>query len=272
MQSRDVRHAGMIREAAPPFLETEAIHNFRDYGGYPVTGGGRVKRELLYRSGHHAEASEADLEMVAGLDLRHVIDLRGDSERARHTCRRPAGFAGRVLFFEGETAGLAPHLEAAEGSMDASAAHGAMVSLYAALPDRAGLNAVLRDYFDALARGEGASLVHCAAGKDRTGIAVDLLHHLLGVHPDDAMHDYLLTNRSPRNEERIAHGMALMGDKYANRDEATMRVLMGVDAEFLEAARASVRDRFGSADAYLEGELGVNAGKREAIRAQLVEA
>ena len=120
--------------------------------------------------------------------------------------------------------------------------------------DRAGLNSVLTDYFSALATGEGASLVHCAAGKDRTGIAVDLLHHVVGVHPDDAMHDYLLTNHSPRNEERIAHGMALMGGKYGAKDEASLRVLMGVDAEFLEAARASVKERFGSLDAYLEHE------------------
>lgn len=263
----------MIRDTeTSPFLRTEVIHNLRDYGGYAVEGGGRVKTGLLFRSGHHADASAGDLATVSKLDLRHVIDLRGDSERARHTCRRPDGFTAQVLYFEGETAGLAPHLEAAEGSVDADTAHRAMVDLYGALPDRAGLNAVLTDYFTALASGAGASLVHCAAGKDRTGIAVDLLHHVLGVHPDDAMHDYLLTNHSPRNEERIAHGMALMGGKYGAKDEATMRVLMGVDAEFLEAARASVKDRFGSTDAYLEERLGVDEAKREAIKAQLVDA
>ncbi|MBV7267349.1 tyrosine-protein phosphatase [Erythrobacter ani] len=263
----------MIRETdTSAFLPTEAIHNLRDYGGYPVTGGGRVKTDLLFRSGHHAEASESDLALISKLDLQHVVDLRGDSERERHTCRRPAGFAAEVLFFEGETAGLAPHLEAAEGNIDAKTAHNAMVELYGALPDRTGLNSILRDYFTALASGRGASLVHCAAGKDRTGIAVDLLHHLLGVHPDDAMHDYLLTNHSPRNEERIAHGMALMGGKYGARDEATMRVLMAVDAEFLEAARKSMTDGFGSADAYLEQILGVDAAKRAAIKEQLVDA
>ena len=263
----------MIRDIeTSPFLPTEGIHNLRDYGGYAVTGGGRVRAGLLFRSGHHADASAADLQTVSDLGLRHVIDLRGDSERARHTCRRPELFDAQVLFFAGETAGLAPHLEAAEGTVDAAGAHQAMVDLYAALPDRAGLNSVLREYFIALASGAGASLVHCAAGKDRTGIAVDLLHHLLGVHPDDALHDYLLTNHSPRNEERIAHGMALMGGKYAAKDEATLRVLMGVDAEFLEAARRAVRERFGSTDAYLERQLGVDASTRAAIKAQLVDA
>lgn len=258
----------MIRDR---FLATSAIHNFRDYGGYRVSSGGRVKRGLLFRSGHHGEADDADLETVAALELRHVIDLRGNSERRQKTCRRPAGFAAQVHYFEGETAGLAPHLEAAEGSVDAASAHRAMVELYGALPDRAGLNHILRRYFEALAQGEGASLVHCAAGKDRTGIAVDLLHHVLGVHPDDAMADYLLTNESPRNEERIRHGMELMGEKFGGIDEATVRVLMGVDAEFLEAARRSVKERFGSTDAYLERQLGVDAAKREALIAALVD-
>ena len=267
------RYSGMIRHIPDnPFLPTEGIHNLRDYGGYSVAGGGRVKTGLLLRSGHHADASAADLETVAGLNLRYVIDLRGDSERARHTCVRPDGFDAQVLYFEGETAGLAPHLEAAEGSIDATSAHRAMVELYGALPDREGLSSVLRDYFKALARGEGASLVHCAAGKDRTGIAADLLHHILGVHPDDAMHDYLLTNHSPRNDERIAHGMNMLGSKYGTKDEATARVLMGVDAEFLEAARHSVTSRFGTVEAYLEQVLGVDADMRAEIKAELVDA
>ena len=262
----------MIRDQqTSPFLPVEGIHNLRDYGGYATAGGARVKNGLLFRSGHHADASDSDLDAISVLGLRHVIDLRGDTERARHTCRRHTDFGAKVLFFEGETAGLAPHLEAAEGSVDAAGAHGAMVELYGALPDRAGLNWILKNYFAALSRGGGASLVHCAAGKDRTGIAVDLLHHILGVHPDDAMHDYLLTNHSPRNEERIAHGRALMGDKYGAKDEATIRVLMGVDAEFLEAARRSVRERFGSTDTYLEQRLGVDAAMREALKAELVD-
>ncbi len=263
----------MIRTSDnPPFLTAQGIHNLRDYGGYAAVDGGRVKTGLLYRSGHHADASADDLELMAEIDLKHVIDMRGDSERARHTCQRAPNFSGNVVFFSGETAGLAPHLEAAEGSIDAASAHAAMVGLYGALPDREGLTWVLRGYFDALSKGDGASLVHCAAGKDRTGMAVDLLHHALGVHPDDAMTDYLLTNQSPRNEERIAHGMSLMGDKYGGVDEATMRVLMGVDAEFLDAARRSITDRFGSADAYLDKVLGVDAAKRDALIEQLVDA
>ena len=254
----------------PRFLPLPSIHNLRDYGGYAAAGG-TVRRGMLWRSGHHADASDGDLEVVAELDLATVIDLRGKGERERHSCRRDPAFDGEVLAYDGETAGLAPHLEAAEGDIDAQGARAAMITLYGALPDREGLNTMLRRYFAALAEGKGASLVHCAAGKDRTGIAVDLLHHALGVHPDDAMADYLLTNEAPRNEQRIADGMALLGKKYGAKDEETARVLMGVEPAFLQAARDAVTQRFGSADAYLERQLGVDAGMREALRLHLVE-
>ena len=48
-----------------------------------------------------------------------------------------------------------------------------------------------------------AVLVHCAAGKDRTGILAALTHHVAGVHPDDITADYLLTNDPERLARRL---------------------------------------------------------------------
>ena len=50
-------------------LDLEGVYNFRDYGGYPVAGGGRLKRGLLWRSGQHHDATDADLERIAALKL-----------------------------------------------------------------------------------------------------------------------------------------------------------------------------------------------------------
>ena len=63
-----------------------------------------------------------------------------------------------------------------------------------------------------------------------------------------------------------------MGNKYGGIDEATVRVIMGVEEAYLDAARRSLTDRFGSADAYLEQVLGVDAPMREVLKAQLVDA
>lgn len=259
----------MIRER---FLTTPGIHNFRDYGGYRTADGGRVKQGLLFRSGQHRDAAEGDLQAVDALALAHVIDFRGASERRNAPCPRSDAFSAEVHFYEGETANLAPHLEAADGSLDEAGAHAAMERIYRNLPNREPVLWVMRRYFDVLSRGEGASLVHCLAGKDRTGMAVALLHHVLGVHPDDAMEDFLLTNEAPDNEARIAAGHDAVQERWNTASDEVVRILMGVDARYLHAMRESVEAAHGSIDAFVKDVLGVDEAKRDALRLHLTEA
>jgi protein tyrosine/serine phosphatase len=252
-------------------LPLEGVHNFRDYGGYPVAGGGRLKRRSLWRSGQHGGATEADLAAIDSLGLRHVIDFRGESERTASPCRRGPAFSAEVVFYEGETANLAPHVEAADGVLDPAGAHRAMERIYRNLPQRKPVHWVMRRFFATLANGEGPSLVHCLAGKDRTGMAVALLHHALGVHPDDAMADFLLTNVAGNIDARIAAGGEAIRARHGGILEETIRVLMGVDERYLHAMREALDAHYGSVNAFLERELGVDAAMRDALRLHLVE-
>lgn len=255
-------------------LPLEGIRNFRDYGGYAGVGGARVKRGLLWRSGHHCEATPADLERVAALGLATIVDLRGDSERALYPCLRHEDFAGEVLFHPGETAGLsgaAAHEAAGQGVRTGAEARAAMVRLNEGMPWRPVLVESLKLYFAALASGRGPSLLHCVAGKDRTGLAAYLAHHVLGVHPDDAMADYLLTNQATDVAARIAQGVDGLRERYglAMDDEAAF-ALMSVAPEYLGAALAAIEDKHGGIDPYLEAVLGVGPQQRAAIRNQLL--
>lgn len=253
-------------------LPLTGVHNFRDYGGYRTADGGRIKRGILWRSGQHVDATEEDLEAIDAIGLAHVIDFRGASERQHAPCRRGEEFAANVHFYEGETAGLAPHLEAAFGALDEEGAHQSMETIYANLPDREPVLWVMRRYFDVLSRDDGPSLVHCLAGKDRTGMAVALLHHTLGVHWDDVMEDFLLTNTAGNIEARVAAGASAVRARWGDITDDTVRVLMGVDARYLEAMRKSVEGRYGSLDAFLENQLGVTAEKRQSLLKNLVES
>ena len=248
------------------------VHNFRDYGGYAVAGGGRIKQGLLYRSGQHVDASDDDLEAMDALDIRHVIDFRGESERSNAPCRRSDGFDAEVHFYDGETANLAPHLEAVTQAMDEQIAHASMERIYHNLPNREPVLWVMKRYFTVLAQGEGASLVHCLAGKDRTGMAVALLHHALGVHPDDAMEDFLLTNTAGNIDARVAAGADAVRARWGDISDDTIRVLMGVDARYLHAMRKAVEEAHGSLDAFLTVVLEVDDAKRNALRLHLIEA
>lgn len=249
------------------------IHNFRDYGGYAARDG-QLKRGVLWRSGHHAEATADDLEQVHALGLASVIDLRGDSERAGSPCLRHSQFGAKVLFQPGETAsaqGKAVHEESASEVRTAADAHAAMVRLYASMPWRPVLVGTYRMYFDALASDRGPSLLHCLAGKDRTGLAAALAHHLLGVHPDDAMADYLLTNSAGNLERRIDAGARHVRSGFGrDMDMDAVRTLMSVDAEYLATAFAAIRERHGNIGAYAEQVLRITPDTVARMRRNLV--
>lgn len=251
----------------------EGIHNFRDYGGY-AAGGGAIRRGVLYRSGQHAAATARDLDAVDRLGIAFVIDLRGDGERVEMPCRRGAGFCGEVLFAPGETAGqeLAPHEEAGKGIATAADARAAMTRLYAAMPFRPVLVASMRLYFEALATRDGASLLHCLAGKDRTGFAVATLHRLLGVHRDDMMADFLLTNTAGDPQARIASAAESIRTRYGPQmtDDAIV-ALMSVEAPWLETALAAVEERYGSIETYADEVLGVTPERRALLSERLVD-
>lgn len=258
----------MIAERVLPL---SGIHNFRDYGGYPVEGGGKLRSGILWRSAHHQDATPTDLSAIDGLGIETIIDLRGDDERAAHPCKRSDGFSARVLFADGNTAGLAPHLQAAKGTIDNDTARARMIDTYAGMPYRPVLVATLRLYLSALAEYDAPSLVHCVAGKDRTGFGVAIVHRLLGVHEDDLMHDYLLTNSAGKIEERIAQGGDVIRARYnAEIPDDAVRTLMSVNPIFLDAALATVRRDHGDVPTYAETVLNFTPEMRDAMVDKLV--
>lgn len=258
----------MIAERVLPLA---GIHNFRDYGGYAVEGGGRLRSGMLWRSAHHQDATADDLATVDALGIETIVDLRGDDERAAHPCKRSATFSARVLFADGNTAGLAPHLQAAGGTIDNDTARSRMVDVYASMPYRPVLVDTLRLYLAALTEYEAPSLVHCVAGKDRTGFAVAVVHRLLGVHEDDLMHDYLLTNTAGKIEERIAQGAEHIRARHGSEihDDA-IRTLMSVNPIFLDAALGTIRRDHGDVATYAEAVLNFTPDMRETLTDKLV--
>jgi protein-tyrosine phosphatase len=258
-------------------LPLEGVHNFRDYGGYPVAGGGRLRRGLLWRSGQHHGATESDLARIAALNLASVFDLRSSKERTTHPCVRPEGFGAVVFFGEDPpprtSEHSAPHVAAAQvpRQRDAASTREGLRKNYGMIAFRPELVAAIRRYLAELAEAKGPSLINCMAGKDRTGIAVAALHLATGVHRDDIIADYLLTNTAGDVEARIAAGMATITQVTGQLDPEVLRVLMGVEAEYLEGAFAMMTEKHGSTDGYLREVLGVDDAMKTRLRAALVE-
>lgn len=254
-----------------PFLRTEGIHNLRDYGGYATTDGGRVKTGLLFRSGQHMEASDVDLDTLQELDIRTIIDLRGTSERSSFPCRRHPEFAADVIAFDGETTSSPPH----EGGWDkedmtADKAHARMISVYTRMPVNPAMIDMFSRYFEALAERDGGSLVHCFAGKDRTGIAASLLLHVLGVHRDDVVGEFLLTNDAPTREILERQSLPRMQAHYGEIEPEAVRNLMGVHPEYIETYFDEVTRDHGSLDHYLATRLGVDEHRKARLKERLL--
>lgn len=272
-------------------LALAGIHNFRDYGGYAVAGGGRVRRGWLWRSGQHHEASDDDLAAVAALGLKAVFDLRSAKEREVHPCRRPEGFGAVVHGIEMAPAielpdveqggHAAPHVAAAMKAAGAAAARpsrersvaetrAGMIGNYATMPFRPGLAAALRHMIVTLGKTDGPSLVNCMAGKDRTGIAVAVVQRALGVHRDDVVADYLLTGTLGDQEARIAAGYRTFKRATGELEDEVVRAIMGVEPAYIEAALDAIGKDGGEAG-YFGRVLGVDDVVLGRLRERLVE-
>lgn len=247
------------------FVPFEGSINFRDFGGYDTTDGRRVDWGKLYRCGALSNLTEADHERFTNLSVGVICDLRRDDEVEMNPT--PAHPPFHVRQHIPIAPGSSPMLrESLQGS-----AHG--------VADRINFmveitREIARDHHDAYSRlfrhlleSDGAFLLHCSAGKDRTGFGAALILSAIGVDEDTIVQDYLLTNQAEclfrfMGERMRGH----YGDKL---DDGSLEAITGVREEYLRAALDEVRTRHGSVDGYLE-EIGVGEAERAELRHRLL--
>jgi protein tyrosine/serine phosphatase len=130
---------------------------------------------------------------------------------------------------------------------------------------------VYRDYFRVLSELSAPTLVNCTAGKDRTGVLVALLQTALGMHRDDIIEDYLLTNSAGDKEARIGALKADLQRRFgAPMSDEAVRVVTSVEPAFLDSAFEAIQQRHGSTENYLVDALGITPERREGLKARLI--
>lgn len=250
----------------------KGVRNFRDFGGYD-TPSGRVKTGKLFRSGHYNEATAEDLDFLQKLDVDFHVDLRRPDERDRQPNKWPAEPVVMIAT-DGGREEVPAHIAALQGdNVTAETIEAYMTNYYRTAPFKDHHIELFRAWFDGLERSQGASVVHCAAGKDRTGIICALTHLVLGVSEDDVFADYDLTNTAVDIEAHLP-GARDRFNKFlnANHDADVYRPFMGVRLPYLENAFAVMADAHGSPMGYVREVLGVTEARADTLKRKLIES
>lgn len=254
--------------------------NFRSVAAVPAVGGRRLRRRRIYRSDAPHRLEDADLGTLAALRIGTVLDLRREDERASMPSRWPAEATRDTLTFD-----AAPDLQAVRAGgwrvqlgaseFDAAGAHRWMVETYARMP--AALGGAVREAARRLAaNGTGGAtapasvLVHCTAGKDRTGFVVAMLLAALRVPRDDILDDYLESGRRQPPEALAQRLLAMSPMRPSANELAAIETIASVRPEFLVTALDTAERGHGSLERYLDA-CGVDAALREALGDALLD-
>src|SRR5947209_11726844 len=212
-------------------LNLEGASNFRDLGGYAARDGRKVRWRQIFRSNHLGHVTEADVAILRSLGVRSAFDFRGTEERVTALC----GIGGIAV----HSLPIEPTVVA---SLRARAAAGTALSSVDAVDvmQDSYRNYVLhntprfRNLFGHLLEDRAPLVIHCTAGKDRTGFASALILHALGVSDDVIAEDYLLTNHHYRRY--VSSASDLPAD--------VLEAIGSVEASYLAAAFEAVDSEY----------------------------
>ncbi|WP_435735865.1 tyrosine-protein phosphatase [Cellulosimicrobium sp. PMB13] len=264
----------------PGALEIEGTWNARDVGGraVPVQGSDPLRTGVLLRTASLSRLTANGQAALADLGVTTVLDLRGDDELARDgadvvpggvtVLRRgmdPARGLGAASGAEGgarsaDPAALVAGLVTAPDP--AAVARRMMLGVYETFVRDAGIRATVGQVLADIAAAPGAVVVHCSAGKDRTGWVVALAQHLAGVGEADRMAEYLASAAA-------ADGLAAVVPPIPGLDAAALGPLLTVEPDYLDSAWDLAEREHGDIDGYLAA-CGVTDDVRRALVARLV--
>ncbi|GAA3370716.1 tyrosine-protein phosphatase [Streptomyces sannanensis] len=260
-------------------IPATTVANVRDLGGTALPRGRSVRPGLVFRSGRLDRLDPAADPAFAALGLRTIIDLRTAPERSEHPDRIPDGVRLIVADVLADTVTSGAMSAAArlkqvladpavtEQRLGGGKAQELFKETYRSFVTSDSAQSAYRVLLTELAEPDaGPLLVHCTAGKDRTGWAVAVLLTLLGADKKTIEREYLIVNAAVRQAfAPLVEGFIAQGG-----DPETALAVIGVVPEYLAAGLAEVDTRYGSMEKYVREGLGVPDAAVERIRTRLV--
>jgi protein tyrosine/serine phosphatase len=212
--------------------------NARDLGGLPTGSGGRTRWGAIMRSDSPHRLTLAGEQALIDHGVRTIVDVRLPTE---------AGADSHAFAVPGDHGISYVNLSFVDPAFEPDdSAPIALADIYEDMlvRDVARVGAIMRAIADAP---EGGVLIHCHAGKDRTGLLCALLLDLVGVPRQIIAEDYALTGEYLR--ERTVAWVARVPDRREEREREAER--SHPHPEIMLAVLAFVDERFGGSEAYL---------------------
>lgn len=252
------------------------LPNARDLGGIRCAGG-TVRPGVLFRSA--APTDPSTTASIEALGIQHVVDLRAALEREHQPTDLPPRVRGHVadMLADASYAGaanlgqLAAEALASHQLADEFASRDFRPVMLGSYRDFALLSSARRSTADVirlLAEPDtGPVLIHCTAGKDRTGWLIAVILRAIGTDWPQITSDYLASGPAVREMFSAFLGVLPEQETAAH----VLAPVLGVFPEYLDASRASVDAEFGSFEEYLETGLGIDAATVDRLKARLVQ-
>jgi protein-tyrosine phosphatase len=238
-------------------LNLAGASNFRDLGGYPAKDGRMVRWRQIFRSNHLGHVTETDIGILRSLGVKSAFDFRGVEERTEAICAVAEITVHSLPIEPSVTAALLSRLASGAPVSPADALEVMHDSYRSYVRQNTGC---YRALFTHLLEDRAPLVIHCTAGKDRTGFACALILHALGAPAEVIAEDYLLTNSFYRRPTTSS-----------DLPDDVRQVLGSVETSFLAAAFDTISADYGGLENYFSEGLGLGAQERATLEARYLE-
>ncbi|KAI9277865.1 protein-tyrosine phosphatase-like protein [Sporodiniella umbellata] len=253
----------------PRWIDIQGVKNFRDIGGYIIQNGtGYIRERMVFRSGNLAKITDEGIQQLKYLSVKAIFDFRQsmeiDADKAmkdtegisrfnlnlyENVIKSPEEYFKKLmLYLQGEE-GFA---ESYMGILSSGKTHFAKIFRYMikelSLKDR------------------GSMIVHCSAGKDRTGVFIMLLLGLCGVDDEVILREYEMTKLGYFEFEKELKPRA----KAMGISEDDLRAAMSVSYNGMKIAIRRLKETYGSYEGYVRDGCGLSSQEIAAVREIMV--
>ena len=247
-----------------------SIPNFRELGGYKACNNKIIKHSVFFRSSHLSQLKGSnDINNFKNFGIKIIFDLRNINEIKQ----KPDPTFDNIKSVQIESKGtcdsnqLFVQMKKAENPTEVVMNY--FYKHYEGYKNMCFDNPAFKIIFKEIVNGNVPILIHCAGGKDRTGVICALILAFFGVDRETIVLDYLKS--APWSQEWIDENVTKLKQYVSPEVAEIMKSFFGCSSVYIEMALNTILFKYGSYDKYFEAEYGISPQKRQEIITKYTE-